>query len=48
MLTHAAWPAPLHGGTPVVSVGEKGVATIRPPSLRMKATVTGALGAGPQ
>ena len=41
--------APRHGGTPCVSVGDTGVATIRPgPPPRTNATVTGAVGAGPQ
>ena len=47
MLIEARDPAPLHGGT-VASVGENGVATIRPPSLRTNATLTGGAGAGPQ
>lgn len=43
----AGCPAPLHGGT-VASVGDNGAATILRPSLRTKATLTGAFGAGPQ
>jgi hypothetical protein len=47
MAIEAGDPGPLHGGT-VASVGENGLATIRPPPLGTKATLTGGIGSVPQ